>query len=202
MLDQGRGEGGQPVDAGDAERAAAAGRLDDDPRAEPVHDVLHQGGGADVAEGLGRQPDAVGDRDAVAAQQLAGGALVVGDPAGVAAGADVRHADQLEQRLDLAVLAELPVQGRQRGDHLVALEGVQQVAVEVVGVRLDPERAELADQVAAAGQRDVALVAQPARDHRDRAGNSSALDMPKASHTRRTAAPRTRLVRGARNAVQ
>ena len=112
--DQGRGQRGEAVDAGDAEGAAAAGRLDHDPAAEAVHDVLHQRGGADVAEGLGGEPDAVGDRDAVAAQQLAGGALVVGDPAGVAARADVGHPDQLEQRLDLAVLAELAVQRGER----------------------------------------------------------------------------------------
>ena len=168
--DQRRGERGEPVDAGDTEGRSAAGRLHDDAGAEPVHDVLHQRGGADVAEGLGGEPDRVGDGDAVAAQQLAGGGLVVGEPAGVAAGADVRHPDQLEQGLDLAVLAELAVQRRQHRDHLVALEGVQQVAVEVVGVRLDAQRAQLADQVATAGQRDVALVAQPAGDHGDRAG--------------------------------
>ena len=164
--------------------------------------MLHQGGGADVAEGLGREPDRVGDRDAVAAQQLAGVGLVVGEPAGVAAGADVRHADQLEQRLDLAVLAELPVQGGQRGDDLVALEGVQQVAVEVVGVHLDAERAQLADQVAAAGQRDVALVAQAARDDRDRARELlGARHAESLAHPATAKRPAPGQVRGARNAV-
>jgi hypothetical protein len=34
---------------------------------------------------------------------------------------------------------------------------------------LDPEAAQLTDQVAPAGQRDVPFVAEPARDDRDRA---------------------------------
>ena len=137
--------------------------------------MLHQRGGADVAEGLRGQPDAVGDGDAGAAQQLAGGALVVGQPAGVAARADVGHRDQLQQRLDLAVLAELAVQRGQGDDHLVALQGVQQVAVEVVGVGLHARGAQLADEVAAAGQRDVALVAQAAGDHGDGSGDLTAV---------------------------
>jgi hypothetical protein len=55
------------------------------------------------------------------------------------------------------------------GHDLVALERREELAVEVVGVRLDADRSELADQVATAGQRDVAFVAQAARDDRDRA---------------------------------
>ncbi|CAB4720857.1 unannotated protein [freshwater metagenome] len=165
-----RGQRGQAVDAGHAEGAAAAGGLDDDAGAEAVHHVLHERGGADVAEGLGRQPDALRDGYAGAAQQLAGRALVPRDPAGAAARPDVRQADQLEQRLDLAVLAELAVQGRQGGADLVVLERVQQVAVEVVGVRLDADRAKLTDQVAPAGQRHVALVAEAARDDGDGSG--------------------------------
>jgi hypothetical protein len=83
-------------------------------------------------------------------------------------GADVRQADQLQQGLDLPVLAERAVQGGQGGDDLVPLEGAEQVAVEVVGVRLEAERTQLANEVAAARERDVALVAEAAGDDRNR----------------------------------
>ena len=188
-VDKGGRQGGQAVDAGDAQGAATAGRLHDDARAEAVHDVLHQRGGADVAEGLGGEADAVRDRDAVPAEQLTRGALVVGHPAGVAAGADVGQTDELEQRLDLAVLAELAVQRRERRDHLVALEGAAAAGGRSRRLRVDAQPPQLAHQVATAGQRDVALVAQTARDDRDGPG------APRWSKPRRRPGPGRRRAR-------
>jgi hypothetical protein len=87
----------------DPHRRAEAGGLDEDGGAERVLELVVQA-----------QRHVAGDRDAAVAQHRLEQVLVHAEGRGGDAGADVRHARELQQALDRPVLAEGPVQDGDR----------------------------------------------------------------------------------------
>ena len=151
----------------DAERGAAAARLDHQREAEAGLERAERVGGAELAEGCLFEAEPVGGGDAGLADRVLGEDLVDAAGAGRGAGAGEGDAEDLQQLLGGAVLAAGAVH-RDEGDvGALGLEPPHQVGADVDRQHLVAEPLERVLDPGAGAQRDAALERAAAFEDRD-----------------------------------